>query len=430
MEAGVSVLRTVSSAFASLLASLVAGQVVFCGSAILGLLNVVPDSVVNAVNLTLPWLVLGVAVLLIWKRVSCRITLPVLGLGAGCLLYLAWDGSSPPPLPPLPGYLEQSSKPAEIWQWMSKSGTGSRLAELETEFTDLPVIPPTIKAEEFATFVLQNRKTFDEAWKTSLIGREWVEAMAENSGEVIFPASAQGGSMPSFPAIRRVVVVHWCHAQLQFMDGRPDDALRTLILLVRACHSVQRSGTSLLNQMIANVSIKGTHDLMERFVEAGGLSPAAYAELADALHGAPTVSHSISMLFLGEELEARSYVERVRGIADLKGQGFASVDGYFPADRILRPFLFNPNRTLRDYVQFLREARDLGIRRDLSALTLFARQFEERIERKRLKNPVGRALQLMLLPAFNKVMESLWQEEERRLRLIQRLSPLAKGAGE
>jgi hypothetical protein len=403
-----------------LLAITATGTAIFAITSIAGLNSWIPDSVENVINLALPWLIPICTVGAIWKNVSYRFALPLLGVSGSWLLYLAWDISPPTPSMVMPQCTPQDSKSWTTYRWLLKSGPDSRVNRVPSGQADLPFFP--VKREEWAGFVLKNRTVFEVAWLEDTLGREWIETMALYSPEGIYPTGAPDAPGLSFAVIRRATQIRWACAQLLLLDGKADEAAHALLPLLRTGYHLQKGGTSLLNQMIASACVKGTYERLELIAESGSVPAPTRAAVVAALREAPPVTSNIALVFLGEDISARSFIARVQGEYAGSIESVASTDSQPSTNRILGRFLFNPRKTEHEYVTFLADCNRLAQERQFSALSQVYTEFDTKITVKKFKNPAGKMLTAMMLPAFTKTIERFWKAEDQRLALLKRFA--------
>jgi hypothetical protein len=136
------------------------------------------------------------------------------------------------------------SKSYEVYRWMLKTDQGSRLKEIAQSSAELPMFPPN--HDELSAYVTKHRAMFEAEWAADLLGREWIEAMAQSTPEGLYPNQGIDSPLLSFSVIRRSVTIRWAHAQLLWLDGHSDEATRTLVPILRAGYHLQRGSLSLV----------------------------------------------------------------------------------------------------------------------------------------------------------------------------------------
>jgi hypothetical protein len=88
----------------------------------------------------------------------------------------------------------------------------------------------------------------------------------------------------------------------------------------------------------------------------------------------------------------------------------------------LRPLIFNPYRTEREYAEILNVYQTTAMHRDAATTVKTDQRIDAVTSAWRLKNPVGRVLHSLALPAFSKVIDQSWIAEDQRKLLIQKLN--------
>jgi hypothetical protein len=398
------------------------GSVLFYINATLGLYDVLPDVVVNAFNIALPFLMVGGAVGAVWKRISLPCTLPLLIATAAFLTYLAWDDTELPSPPSLPPVAPQNAKSFTTYRWLLKSGPGTRLHESPLPKVDLPQFPAEKK--EWSDFVRKNRSAWEAAWAEDKLGREWLAVMAEQEFEGVYPNEGSSTPLLDFARVKRAITCQWARAHLLLDESKPEESVRVLIVALRAGYHLQRTGTTLVTQMIGSVCTKGSYERLALLLDSGALSPEAKAEIGSALREAPDVRQNLALAFAGEEIYARSSVVQMR---ESSGQAWEVAGGTKPryTPSFAGRLLFNPNRTERQHVEFLRDTSRLAQARQLGQ-SGSTQRFEDLTKGYKVKNPVGHILASMSLTAFEKVTEAFWKEHDLRLALLQRLDRIAR----
>lgn len=391
---------------------------VFCLVSTGGLYGLLSDEVVNGINLALPWLIVLTTAWAVWKKLSYRCSLSFFAASCAFLVYMAWDDGTRPPAPTMASAIPPKSESYAAYRWMLKNDPNSRLKEIASPSVDLPMFP--LQHEEWEGFVTKHRAMFEAEWAADSIGREWIEAMARSAPEGLFPSQGIDSPILSFSVIRRSVAIRWAHAQLLWLDGHGDEAIRTLVPILRAGYHLQRGSLALVNQMIASVLLKGTYDRLE-LIEYLTLSASARADLVAALQEAPPVVQNIAQAFQGEQIYYRSSVDQVSGDYSTLIKSVASTEkSRFAANRVLGRFLFNPARSEREYAAFLNASCRLAQQKQFNVNDT---SMEEVLGEKRLKNPVGYILTAMAAPAFPKVAKAFWKAEDQRLALLKNLTP-------
>ncbi len=402
------------------------GTALFCLAASIGLQVKQADGVVPWICLALPWLMLLGAVWGIWKRLPYSIAIPVLALSAAFLGYLAWDDLDRPPAPQVGAIVPADSKSYAIYQRFLKGHTDTSSVEIPKPIS-LPLFPSDIK--EWASFATQNRALLEAAWGHDSLGQAWIDEMAANKPEGLYPPPSMKDPGLDFSKIRRSSQLRWSKFHLYLIDGKPNEAAQLLVSLVHASYHLQSAGTNLVNQMIPVVFLKGAYQRLELIVDDPSLSDQTRKDILATLTEAPSIKLAFANAFLGEQIIARESMDSMRGNPQAAFNELVNVVKVFDDKRdvqlfqnnVLRHFLFNPNRTEREYADYLTESCELLQNRHWDRSEKIAAAFEAKVTSWQLKNPVGRLFGAMALPAFQKIAQNFWQAEDQRIALIHHL---------
>jgi hypothetical protein len=401
-------------------ATVFAGAALFYGVGTLGLRGKLPEAGTEGLMVVLLVFLLLGAAWAIRRRISYGILLPVFGVSAPLVAYLAYDDPSRPAAPELGRIAAADSKNFIAYRSLVRNGANSQAAALPKR----PELPPvaTGQKSEWLELANQHRAAVDAAWAADEFGRKWIDAMAETAPDGIYPPFGQALNVLDFQAARHIAQTRWAYAQLLMHDRRGDEAARVLLPQLRAHYHLQRGAATLVEQMIAVVVLKGTYQRLEMLADSGNLSPEVRASVANALREAPELPDTFRNAFLGEQMFARHYVEDMTWDAARAVKSVASKDGArLPAIPVLSRLFYNPHRSEREYVEFLNEVCQLAQQRQLAAADEKMRQMSARLGRQSFKNPVGKMLMEMSLPAFSKTCEAAWAMEDQRVALLQRL---------
>lgn len=383
----------------------------------LGTAGVVSDEAIEPLMTALWFVPFLIGALIIWRRVSYRLLLPVLGPIVCGLGYLAWDDFNRSPAPEVGAVIAADDTGYQVYRWMLKGDPHSRLAELSPELERLPRFPA--QPAGWPAFLTEHREQFESAWAQDTLGRSWIETLATKNTSAIFPPGTPESPILAFTPLRNSVQLRWAHAGLLALDDREDEAAQVLLTLLRATHQLKRSGMNMLTQMIAIVFLKGTQERLRLLAETGKLSETTRAELLSVLENAPPISLTFKNMFQGEQIFARATFENTVGM--MKQSMPPGMFGVSFDPAALHPLIYNPKRTEREYAQMLDAQRSAAMQRTMSEQTARAQKADEEMKTWHFKNPVGRSLQAMALPAFAKVSEQVWLAEDQRLALIQQL---------
>ena len=379
------------------------------------------DSEVKWASMALGIMLLALVIWGVWKKVSYRATLPVIGLCGGFVLYLVWDDAERPPPPEIPAMVPADSKSYEAYRWLLKNDPHSRLGELPKKSVELPQFPQD--HAQWPEFFAKHREIFTQAWEKDTLGRAWIDAMAQHVPEGIYPPLKKtDGPMLAFAPFRLSASTRWGYVQVLMIDKRYDDAARLLVPFLRANFHLQRGGSILVTEMIAVVGLRGSYDQLEILAGTGTLSPETRAEVVAVLKEGPPIQLPLRNAFLGEQAFMRIAFEELRKDYGAATESLVSKErSRISANRFLWRLFFNPKRSERLHMEMLRETREQAELHLLGTADKRAKAFEAGVNARPLKNIVGQLMQQSALYSFVKVTEVWWQTEDRRLALVKRL---------
>src|SRR5690606_17654468 len=253
------------------------GTALFCVAASTGLQINQAEAAVTWICLALPWLVLLASVWGIWKRLRYAITLPLVGVSSAFVIYMAWDDPSRPPAPTIDALVPADSKSYAAYQRFVKDPASADL----TSDSALPLFPGNVA--DWPAFVIEHRTQLEDAWEADTSGQSWIIDMARNKPEGLYPPETYNAPGLSFFKVRSAAQLRWAKFHLLVADGQPNEAAQLLLPLLRASHHLQSAGTTLLNQMVPVVLLKGCYQRLELLADDPGLAAATRVELLAAL---------------------------------------------------------------------------------------------------------------------------------------------------
>ncbi|HEX2853728.1 MAG TPA: hypothetical protein VHO24_10860 [Opitutaceae bacterium] len=370
----------------------------------------------------LPWIMGVLCVWGVWKKVGYRWLFPVLGLSAGFVTYLVYDNAARPVPPEIGRVTPADSKSYAAYRWFLRGDPQSRLSEQPTPPVEIPYIPSDRK--EWPAFYATHRDIFTTGWESDALGRAWVDEMAQNAPEGIYPPQKRNAPVLLFSRIRQSAKLRWGRAQVLTLDGRTDDAVNLLLPFLRANYHLQTAGSSLVTQMIALVCVQGTYDQLEVLADSGRLSPAMRSLIATALTDAPLPPVIFHNAFVSEQLQSIDEFELMDRKPPVETIQFlmAGKSSQLPTNKFLWRLFHNPRRSAWEFNGFLREVGRLAEVRRLDPPEAEGREFERSINQHRLKNPIAQMFRQATLPAFGLTAKNVWRTEDRRKALVQRLT--------
>jgi hypothetical protein len=296
--------------------------------------SIISDKVLEPLLVALWFIPFLIGSLLIWRRVSYRYVLPLLVAILAGLGYFTHDDPQRPPAPELGALIVENDPGYRVYRWMLKDDPHSRIAEIHPDLKSLPRFPA--KPEEWAAFLVQNRRQFESAWDKDTLGRTWVETIADMKTGAYLGSGKSNSPILAFTPLRFSVQTRWAKAGLLSVDGNQDEAALTLLPLLSASHQIQRSTPTLVQQMVAIVFIKGTQERLRLIIETGKTSQQIRTRILESLESAPPISLVFKNMFVGEQLYARDTFEKVCASSDEIVNMVAGIEAGRPA-RLVAP---------------------------------------------------------------------------------------------
>jgi hypothetical protein len=347
-----------------------------------------------------------------------------LGLAAAILaLVFGWfahDDPAPPPLPDLGLRVGTDDPGYRTVMWLSETSPYSRLRETGAPASGSKDLWLPSAPENWADHVQKHGAGIVETWNANEVGRAWITALDEHPPGGVWSEAAKEPIL-AFQPLRETVLIGAAQAFEMALNGEPDQGLQVLVPLIRATHNLQRTGGCLIHQMIANVAVRQCYRVADAIVARGGISDSSRAALRSALETAPPLSVVIRNAILGDQTVVHDVFERLRHGEYLPtGRDPSSLDRSIQVGMILfGKYTFNPNRTERLIASWYEQISAIGIARDSRALDTWLPDWGNSSQ---LKNPAGRLLCSSIIPAFKKPLKNMWEAEDQRLALLQKLS--------
>ena len=175
--------------------------------------------------------------------------------------------------------------------------------------------------------------------------------------------------------------------------------------------------------MIGVVLLGRCYETANFILDRGGLADVDRLELKSVLADAVPMAVVFRNGILGDSVSICSSFEdasRNRKAPSMteKGDG---VDRFLSAIVPIMPVFYNPHRTERIYQQLMQEVSRLASERKLDDLDARLSSFVRTPPRFDGKNPAGRLIMAMAVPALQKVANQIWEKEDERLALLKRL---------
>lgn len=397
---------------------------VWCVAASVGLQVTGADKAVVWICLSLPWLGIAASGLCIWKQLRYFVALPLLVTSSAFLAYMARDDPQRTPAPELAKLVPADSKSYLTYKRTLK---GEPTTIENASINNLPHFPAALS--DWPTFVAEHRVVLEQAWSHDPIAREWIDEMARHVPEGLFPPPRYNSPGVRFSEVRRGAQLRWAKFHLLVAAGDTNSAVQIILPLLQAGYHLQQASTTLVDQMIAAVLIKGCYQRLELVSETPELSKQVRQDLVATLIESPPIQIGFANAFLGEEFVARSVRDELADQHSYMVDQWTTSRSFFADEEPSAPpfmqtalgrLLFNPNRTEREYISYLHRCCQLLQERRMDELEQLVNQTEGRLADWRLKNPFGQLFTAMALPAFQKIGSHFWEVEDQRKALLAR----------
>jgi hypothetical protein len=310
--------------------------------------------------------------------------------------------------------------------WMSETSPFSRLNAPGAPRPENKELWLPGETSARADHVRRHRSEILDSWNANSAGREWIVALDSRPPAGIWPQSLND-PLIAFKPVRKTVQTSLARAYALALDGNRDEAVQSLIPLIRAMHSLQRTGGNLVHEMIANVGVRQCYRVAAEILQQGPVSAETRTLLQQSLETALATQQVFRNAFLGERDMVHDVFDQLR-----KGQKRFSAPLPKGADRWIEigvvvggKWILNANHTESLIARWYAQICAFAEARDMKALENWMPEWSGSSQ---LKNPVGRITAATILPAFRKSVDAFWAAEDKRLALIHQLVTMDNGS--
>lgn len=345
-----------------------------------------------------------------------------LGLAAlpifAALAFLARDHIAPPELPDLGPRVGTEDLGYQAVMWFAEESPHSRLREPGAPSPAADQLRLPKEQSDWARYIADNRTNLTRAVETNTLGKEWIASLAQRPPAGVCPLAALDVLL-AYRSVRNTTEPLLALAYTRALDGERDEAVRMVLPLLGAMHNLQRTSANLVHAMIVNVVLKRSYTVLDATLRLGPVGEDTRLQLAHALEAAPPIRQVFRNAFLGEADFVHLVLARIRQ-GDYSAP-FASTSalttGLTQALRFGGPLVFHPNRTERQLQNVYQQVCSIAESHDTEALENWTPNWGNESQ---LRNPVGRLLAAMTIPAFQKVGKEIWAVDDRRRSLLQK----------
>lgn len=319
--------------------------------------------------------------------------------------------------PAFPG-AEKSYATLMQYSKQQPSAEAKAFAQWKQRVVGMPVNPD--QPDAWNAFLVKNRAAIEADWTDLGPQRRWLAELNafDRFGDLGQPTVSE--NIISFGVWRALSQRTMHVAGLQMLDGKPDDAIATLLPMLQASRKLQPSARTLVRLMVGIVVEKMIVSYAAQILDQATVSPANKAKLAAALHAGVRGEAGARRLIAVEHLFQNS-ANLERPLGNLIWEMRRDPPALKPFVNAVGPFLYNPRHTLNLVADVNFALQDLAARRAFtrggSADTIVTEK-----SRPRFKNFYGAIMIRQLIPAFTKVVEAYWDLDDRREKLAARLA--------
>ena len=340
------------------------------------------------------------------------------GLVASLFVFLAYDA---PPVPPvdLGIRIGQDDPGYQAMMWLSDNSPCSRTKKAGTpDWENKQLLLPE-KVEDWPEFMKAHEAEILHAWETDKLGRDWISILSTTPPKGIW-YDHLNGPMLNFLVVRHITTVRLAHAISLAQTGRRDEALDGVNQVLQSNLHIQQSSHGLLHQAIVSVVNQRCYSAINFIVNTGPTTGSSRKALLATLQLTLQPKETFRLAFLGQAERTHEIVFSSAWNADNLNSSFKHEECFDFGFRLgAKCLLMNPNQTEGQIARIITEMRILAEARDISALESYRPTWNKASP---FKNPVGRLITIAIVPAFSKPCALIWNTEDQRLALMQKLT--------
>lgn len=275
---------------------------------------------------------------------------------------------------------------------------------------------------EWRATIISHRGELEAHWTQLAAERAWWNELSrfDKIGDLM-PASPDG-EIPAFVIFRTMSQHSVAMASLEALDGHGDQAIDTLLPTLEVGRKLAPYSRTLVRVMIAVVIEKMAIQTANFILDTTPVSPEARARLAAALKGGDPEAGARHLMYTEYVLQLgwmpRNRVGDIASIWLSSGSRQHFWVSYF---NCFGPLFFLPHATLNRMGDLYQDWADLVAQRKVDQMKERWDEFQKEMSGPGLKNPMGRYLALMGIPAYEKVAQNYWSKEDMRAALLERL---------
>jgi hypothetical protein len=286
-----------------------------------------------------------------------------------------------------------------------------------------PKLNPTEPAE-WREAITRHRAEIESHWAAFTNERAWWTQLSsfDRIGDLTPPRF--DAEIMSFQVVRSLTQHGLAVASLEALDGRGDEAVDTLVPILKVGHNLQPYSRTLVRNMIGCVIERISLGTASFILDHAAVSPAARNRLAAAL---PETNPELG----ARHLFSTEYAFDFGAMGSARAGDLLVAAGNMPDKAWLRtclnaisPFVYNPHATLNRIGDLYSGWQEVAAGRRLDQLDPHWKAFYQEESRPSIKNLFGRWFELETIPAYQKVSENYWRVQDQRAALLKRLASL------
>lgn len=272
--------------------------------------------------------------------------------------------------------------------------------------------------------ITSHREEIEAHWAQFTAERAWWTQLSQYDRIGDLMPARFDGEILSFQVFRSISQHGLAMASLEALDGHGDQAIDTLLPILEVGRKIQPYSRTLVRDMIGCVIEHISLTTATFILDNTPVSPAARFRLAHALPGGDPEAGA-RHLFSTEYALSYGAMGHSRVGDILFSMGRL---GNHPWARavlnLFSPYIYNPHATFNRIGDLYSDWQERAAHRHLDQLDACWKSFYDEQSRPSIKNVAGRWLGLEMIPAYQKVSENYWRNQDQRAALLNRLAKL------
>jgi hypothetical protein len=298
-------------------------------------------------------------------------------------------------------------------------GQGFQAPTFKNPYPKLVLSP----ASEWRGTITSRREELEAHWTQLATERAWWNELSQFDKIGDLMPGRRDGEIPSFAIFRTMSQHSVAIASLQALDGHGDQAIDTLLPTLEVGRKLSPYSRSLVRVMIAVVIEKMAIQTANFILDTTPVSPEARARLAAALKGGDPEAGARHLMYTEYAVHfgwmPQTRVGDIVSIWLSDGSNRHLWVSYF---NCFSSLFYLPHATLNRMGDLYEDWGELAAQRKVGQMAARWEVFQNEMSGPGLKNPMGRYMALMAIPAYEKVAQNYWSKEDMRAALLERLA--------